>query len=142
MCLKFNGYLNKNEEILLNKANFTKSDVPEKRVDHLNEVLVSSTFYQWNRQLTAPVSSGADRRRRPLLAKTRPFILVDGRRRSLAQALQVRGQHCFSALKHSYRPKGPGFMLPRPMQGPPNQQGAPEGNRKASAATAPGSVIT
>ncbi|XP_023820253.1 disintegrin and metalloproteinase domain-containing protein 15 isoform X4 [Oryzias latipes] len=32
--------------------------------------------------------TGADRRRRPLLAKTRPFILVDGRRRSLAQALQ------------------------------------------------------
>ncbi|XP_024114097.1 disintegrin and metalloproteinase domain-containing protein 15 isoform X1 [Oryzias melastigma] len=31
---------------------------------------------------------GADRRRRLLLAKTRPFILVDGQRRSLARALQ------------------------------------------------------
>ncbi|XP_041798139.1 disintegrin and metalloproteinase domain-containing protein 15 isoform X2 [Chelmon rostratus] len=32
--------------------------------------------------------TGVDRRRRPLLEKTRPFVLVDGQRRSLAEALQ------------------------------------------------------
>ncbi|XP_041843012.1 disintegrin and metalloproteinase domain-containing protein 15 isoform X2 [Melanotaenia boesemani] len=32
--------------------------------------------------------TGVDKRRRPFLGKTRPFILVDGRRRSLAEALQ------------------------------------------------------
>ncbi|KAM4581533.1 disintegrin and metalloproteinase domain-containing protein 12 isoform 2-T2 [Odontesthes bonariensis] len=32
--------------------------------------------------------TGVDRRRRPFLEETRPFILVDGRRRSLAEALQ------------------------------------------------------
>ncbi|XP_028254716.1 disintegrin and metalloproteinase domain-containing protein 12 isoform X2 [Parambassis ranga] len=37
--------------------------------------------------VTATVT-GVDRRRRPLLEKTRPFILVDGQRRSLAEALQ------------------------------------------------------
>ncbi|XP_040900593.1 disintegrin and metalloproteinase domain-containing protein 15 isoform X3 [Toxotes jaculatrix] len=37
--------------------------------------------------LTATVT-GVDRWRRPLLEKTRPFILVDGQRRSLAEALQ------------------------------------------------------
>uniref|UniRef100_A0AAZ1XTC9 ADAM metallopeptidase domain 15 n=1 Tax=Oreochromis aureus TaxID=47969 RepID=A0AAZ1XTC9_OREAU len=37
--------------------------------------------------LTATVT-GVDRRQRPLLAKTRPFVLVDGRRRSLAEAFR------------------------------------------------------
>nr|XP_033496697.1 disintegrin and metalloproteinase domain-containing protein 15 isoform X2 [Epinephelus lanceolatus] len=37
--------------------------------------------------LTAAVT-GVDRWRRPLLQKTRPFVLVDGRRRSLTEALQ------------------------------------------------------
>ncbi|XP_051255261.1 disintegrin and metalloproteinase domain-containing protein 15 isoform X3 [Dicentrarchus labrax] len=32
--------------------------------------------------------TGVDRRRRPLLEKTRPFFLVDGKRRSLTEALQ------------------------------------------------------
>ncbi|MEQ2229779.1 hypothetical protein ILYODFUR_022357 [Ilyodon furcidens] len=31
-----------------------------------------------------------DRLRRPFLEKTRPFVLVDGQRRSLAEAVQVR----------------------------------------------------
>ncbi|KAM9353587.1 disintegrin and metalloproteinase domain-containing protein 12 [Symphorus nematophorus] len=38
--------------------------------------------------LTA-TATGVDRRRRHLLEKTRPFFLVDGRRRSLAEALQA-----------------------------------------------------
>ncbi|XP_044062743.1 disintegrin and metalloproteinase domain-containing protein 12 isoform X10 [Siniperca chuatsi] len=37
--------------------------------------------------LTATVT-GVDRRRRPLLEKTRPFVVVDGQRRSLSEALQ------------------------------------------------------
>ncbi|XP_076742403.1 disintegrin and metalloproteinase domain-containing protein 12 isoform X2 [Maylandia zebra] len=37
--------------------------------------------------LTATVT-GVDRRQRPLLAKTRPFVLVDGRRRSLEEAFR------------------------------------------------------
>ncbi|MEQ2210734.1 hypothetical protein XENOCAPTIV_018393, partial [Xenoophorus captivus] len=34
--------------------------------------------------------SVVDRLRRPFLEKTRPFVLVDGQRRSLAEAVQVR----------------------------------------------------
>ncbi|XP_037532434.1 disintegrin and metalloproteinase domain-containing protein 15 [Nematolebias whitei] len=37
---------------------------------------------------TDEAGPGVDRRRRPVLEKTRPFILVDGQRRSLAEALQ------------------------------------------------------
>lgn len=37
----------------------------------------------------ACVPSGVDRRLRLLLEKTRPFILMDGQRRSLSEALQV-----------------------------------------------------
>lgn len=53
-------------------------------------------FYLWWLQIPALpvypvcVSSGVDRRRRPLLERTRPFVLVDGQRRSLTEALQVR----------------------------------------------------
>ncbi|XP_029957734.1 disintegrin and metalloproteinase domain-containing protein 15 isoform X2 [Salarias fasciatus] len=38
--------------------------------------------------LTAASGAGVDRRRRHLLGRTTPFILVDGRRRSLSEALQ------------------------------------------------------
>ncbi|CAN9514460.1 unnamed protein product [Ophioblennius macclurei] len=39
-------------------------------------------------QLTPASATGVDRRRRHLLGRTTPFILVDGRRRSLSEALQ------------------------------------------------------
>lgn len=44
-----------------------------------------------NLEFTVFVFSGVDRGQHPLLAKTRPFVLVDGQRQSLAEALQVSG---------------------------------------------------
>ncbi|XP_016518921.1 disintegrin and metalloproteinase domain-containing protein 15 isoform X2 [Poecilia formosa] len=64
--------------------------------------------------------TGADRQRRPFLEKTRPFVLVDGQRRSLAEAVQdghpdkllceleVGGQRLLLDLEKNHN------LLPRP----------------------------
>ncbi|KAF3839066.1 hypothetical protein F7725_017783, partial [Dissostichus mawsoni] len=48
-----------------------------------------------------------------MLEKTRPFILVDGERRSLAEALQMRGQHFLFDMQknHALLPKPPNIFL-------------------------------
>lgn len=86
-------------------------------------MLLLSAAFTAARSLNAPRDRLTDRR--PLLEKTRPFILVDGERRSLAEALQaghpdtlqfelqMRGQHFLFDLQknHALLPKPPNIFL-------------------------------
>ncbi|KAK5879488.1 hypothetical protein CesoFtcFv8_022599 [Champsocephalus esox] len=86
-------------------------------------VLLLSAAFTAARSLNAPPDRLTDRR--PLLEKTRPFILVDGERRSLAEALQaghpdalqmelqMRGQHFLFDLQknRALLPKPPNIFL-------------------------------